>query len=144
MFVPCQLTHSSNVLAVFLSRFLVNFFFFCDLSVSHNNFSLSTKSFSFSFKTIFSCPFHNFLQHIPNNHISQKSLFTVIQQKSPFLTFHQKTSSFSFHSHKQNNPFQTKILIHCDIESVLLVFVLFQEWIPHHVVHTPDIVVDHE
>lgn len=85
-------------------------------------------------------------------------LFTTHSQQSYFtkITFHSNSTKISlshissknflffFHSHKQNNPFQTKILIHCDIESVLLVFVLFQEWIPHHVVHTPDIVVDHE
>ena len=141
----CQLTHSSTVLVIFLSlpcHFLVNYSF----SLQFVSFTQQILSFNKKFSFL----------HILFLFFSQ--LFTTHSQRSYFtkITFHSnstkislshissKNSLFFFHSHKQNNAFQTKILIHCDSESVLLVFVLFQEWIPHHVVHTPDIVVDHE
>ena len=138
----CQLTHSSTVLVIFLSlpcHILVNY-----------SFSLQFVSFTqqiLSFNKKFSFFTQSFLVLFTTH--SQQSYFTKItfhsnSTKISLSHISSKNFLFFFHSHKQNNPFQTKILIHCDSESVLLVFVLFQEWIPHHVVHTPDIVVDHE
>ena len=142
MFVPFVNLHIHQLFLSFSCHFLVTFLstfpFLCNLSVSHNKFSLSTRNFhsTQSFHVLFTTH-------------SQQSYFTKItfhsnSTKISLSHISSKNSLFFFHSHKQNNAFQTKILIHCDSESVLLVFVLFQEWIPHHVVHTPDIVVDHE
>lgn len=147
MFVPFVNLHihqlflsfSCHFLVTFLSRFLVNF-----------SFSLQFVSFTqqiLSFNKKFSFFTQSFLVLFTTH--SQQSYFTKItfhsnSTKISLSHISSKNFLFFFHSHKQNNPFQTKILIHCDSESVLLVFVLFQEWIPHHVVHTPDIVVDHE